>query len=164
MSVLDGDLEERAKAIDNAASAAQSLEPKRRGRPAGSKNKPKDDEKERVRQRLAGVILAVFQLFGFVGSWLGYEYDPKLTSEEAAEGAVHFEPLAERYPRIIAIAGWIGAPIWLLTKMTEKFHRRREKAQEKPNANQAGQVTGRDAGGGELQLDGGSGQGARIAS
>lgn len=97
---------------------------KRRGRPPGSKNKPKEDERTARLERLAAVVSLVFFLASIVAKWFGFNKTADLTKDELMEGARHLDPLSGRLEFILSVASWIGFPLWFIAKMQDKFKRK----------------------------------------
>jgi len=102
---------------------------KRRGRPPGSKNKPKDDEspvgKKDQKAIFAGALVALFSLLAIILGWFGYEYYKRLEQEEAERGATYLVPIASKVGFIATLAFYLSFPIWLLTTVNGSFRKRK---------------------------------------
>ena len=105
---------------------------KRRGRPPGSKNRPKDgSESPKVnegnqRRIFAGALVALFAILGVVAGWFGYEYYEKLTVEEGLEGGTYLIPISQKIGWIAATAFYLSFPAWMILKASEKFRKKVE--------------------------------------
>lgn len=105
---------------------------RRRGRPPGSKNRPKDENglpkvnESSQRKIFAGAIVFLFMLLGVVLGWFGYEYHDKLSTDEAEEGGTLLIPIAAKVGWIAAAAFYLSFPAWCLIKINEKFRRKVE--------------------------------------
>jgi hypothetical protein len=103
---------------------------KKRGRPVGSKNRPKDgSEAPRVNEGnqkriFAGALIALFAILGVLAGWFGYEYYDKLELEEAEEGGTYLLPIAQKIGWIAAVCFYLSFPAWLITKASQKFRRK----------------------------------------
>jgi hypothetical protein len=104
---------------------------KRRGRPPGTKNKPKIEDSTIV--TLENTIKGFFGLLSFLAGWFGYEQTEDLTDSEAKEGAKAFAPIFAKFPWLTPWFAYIAAPLWLLTMMSRKFAKKGQN--EKPAAN-----------------------------
>ena len=96
---------------------------KKRGRPPGSKNKPKE---ESLAPNLEGAIRGIFFLCALIAKLFGYDQTEDLTESEVKEGARSFTPIANKLPWIVTVATYIGPPIWLYTMISRKFTKRKE--------------------------------------
>lgn len=136
MDLLDGDNgaepvvtdSERGERLNEAGEAVK----RRRGRPPGSKNKPKADERNALIQRLAGVVALLFFVLGFVAKMFGYEYKEKLDTDELKEGAEHLVPIADKLGVILTIATYIGFPLWVIAKVADKFAKKESRTGKQP--------------------------------
>ena len=102
---------------------AASGEPKkRRGRPPGSKNKPRGTS-ESLPVNLENAIRGIFAICGMLAKWFGYEQVEELTDEEAKEGSRALVPIANKIPWLANVAVWIGAPVWFIVTLNKKFRK-----------------------------------------
>lgn len=121
-SLLDEADEIEVKASGGATDAAGEVK-KRRGRPPGSKNKPKGGD-DSLAINLESAIRGIFGLLSVILGWFGYEQTEDLTDDECKKGAAAFVPIAGKIPVVAKIAIYIGAPVWFLTMMRKKFARK----------------------------------------
>ena len=118
---------------------------KRRGRPPGSKNRPKDgSESPKVNEGnqcriFAGALVALFAILGVVAGWFGYEYYEKLTVEEGLEGGTYLIPISQKIGWIAATAFYLSFPAWMILKASEKFRKKVEPSAE-PSSSPRGDV------------------------
>lgn len=122
-SLLDGpegevEMESVSQSVNNTVGEIK----KRRGRPPGSRNRPK--ESEGIATNLENAIRGFFGLLAVIAGWFGYEQTEELTDAEAKEGARAFVPIAQKFPWFSTVAAYIGAPVWLLLMMRRKFARK----------------------------------------
>lgn len=122
---------------DRIAAAAGEVKKKRGRHPKGcdcgrcvwsnggtAPNASKKGDRDLTQQkRFAGVIILLFNLVAFILRRFGYEYDPKLNTEEAEEGAMHLMPLSEHLGWLVTLSVFLGFPVWMLTKVSEKFRK-----------------------------------------
>lgn len=124
MSMLDemegGSIEIPTGGVSEAAGEIK----RKRGRPPGSKNKPKGEAVANMAVSLENAIRGIFAIFGLIAGWFGFEQTEELTEAEAKEGARAFAPIAAKLPWLAETAVWIGAPVWLLITMRKKFARK----------------------------------------
>jgi hypothetical protein len=106
---------------------------KKRGRPPGSKNRPKDDDDgpPRVNQSIqigifATALIALFAVIGAIAGWFGYEQYESLSSEEAEEGGKCLVPIAAKIGWIATAAFYLSFPAWLIAKLPKKFRKKVE--------------------------------------
>ncbi len=113
------------------------LAPKKRGRPLGSTNKPKETIAEVSREALANAWhglwllckLATWGLAGRVSApiarWTSATYTlDDLPNEEALEDAKNLLPIFRNFPALALVLTWIGAPVLLAKRV--QAHLRRE--------------------------------------
>lgn len=123
MSMLD-EMEDGTVTISSPSTTDAAGEiKKRRGRPPGSKNKPKGAEVESLSASLENAIRGLFAIAALLAGWFGYEQTEELTDSEAKEGARAFAPIAVKVPWLANVAMYIGAPVWLIVTMRRKFAR-----------------------------------------
>jgi hypothetical protein len=114
-------------ASDSSNDASIIAPKKRRGRPPGSTNKPKetapaiDVTEEAVRTAWQGL----FSVISFVVWLFGGKVKPgqvgELTNEESENDARQLLPIAQRFPSVVKILGWIGAPLVAAKRIKQKF-------------------------------------------
>ena len=104
---------------------------KRRGRPPGSKNRPKDAaapgevsvSQPNQRKIFAGALVALFSILSVVMSWFGYEYYKRIAAEEAEEGATYLMPISQKIGWIATGAFYLSFPAWLIMQVNERFRK-----------------------------------------
>ena len=104
---------------------------RKRGRPPGSKNKPKDGtqagdvsvSQPNQRKIFAGALVALFSILAVVMSWFGYEYYKKIAAEEAEEGAIYLLPISQKIGWIATGAFYLSFPSWLIMQVNERFRK-----------------------------------------
>jgi hypothetical protein len=103
---------------------------KKRGRPPGSKNRPKDDDapvkvNEGNQKRIfAGALRALFIALGAIAGWFGYEYYREITEKEADEGGTLLLPIAQKIGWVATAAFYLAFPAWLLNTMAHSFRKK----------------------------------------
>lgn len=140
MSILDET--ENSIEVENNPAPEVNLttgEPKkRRGRPPGSKNKPRE---ETLAPNLEGAIKGIFFVCALIAKWLGYEQTEDLTDSEVKEGARSFTPIAQKLPWIATLATYIGPPIWLYMTISRKFTKRAQNGNGNADSDSPGSGT-----------------------
>ena len=132
---------------------------KRRGRPPGSKNRPKDgSESPKVnegnqRRIFAGALVALFAILGVVAGWFGYEYYEKLTVEEGLEGGTYLIPISQKIGWIAATAFYLSFPAWMILKASEKFRKKVEPSAAGPEVNSGIPANGSQVPAGNSTID-----------
>lgn len=96
----------------------------------------------------AGMVESAWQ-----GGWLvlrfalglfGFESDVKtLPQEEAKEDARDLVPIVRRHPVLARVLSWIGAPVVIVKRVMQHFHRRPPAGEEKRGGEKR---SGKDAG------------------
>lgn len=106
---------------------------RRRGRPPGSKNRPKDGSEptskinqSTQRDILAGALIALFGILAVILGFFGYEYYNKLEFEEAQEGGKYLLPISQRFENIAKVANWLSFPAWLIQQINKRFRKQVE--------------------------------------
>lgn len=96
-----------------------------------SQNKQKEEKKDRPKdgrtdaqmtKDIAASLRGIFDVIRYVAKFFGRRDIEKLTVEEASEGAVYWLPLARRYYFLAQLTLYIGAPIWLITTLSQKWN------------------------------------------
>jgi hypothetical protein len=127
------------ESVDRLMAAGDEIR-RKRGRPPGSKNRPKNgDETPAVkvsaasqRKIFAGALVGLFALLGVILAWFGFEKVDDLNEDEADQGATYLLPIAEKIGAIATVAFYMSFPVWFLTKITEKFRKKPDPAQIPP--------------------------------
>jgi hypothetical protein len=84
--------------------------------------KPDDKRTDpQLTKDISNTLTAVFEVIRFAARFFGKRDIPKLTAEEAAHGAISWLPLARKFAIIATLTIWIGAPIWLITTLGNKW-------------------------------------------
>jgi hypothetical protein len=128
---------------------------KRRGRPPGSKNRPKDGSEpassginlsaSNQRKIFGGALIALFSLLAIVLAWFGYEQVEKLTTEEAEEGGTYLLPLSEKIGWLATAMFYLSFPAWLLRTANAKFAKRKAEPVSTASSNDTGSRPAGDA-------------------
>jgi hypothetical protein len=136
--------DETVETLDSESSAERLLSvgaevKKRRGRPPGSKNKPRagDDSDFNVstsdsKKIFAGALIGLFALLGIALGWFGYEKIEDLTQEEAEEGGKYLLPISQKIGWIAVAAFYLSFPAWLIVNVSKKFRKKPEVTVEAP--------------------------------
>lgn len=117
LDVEDGMVEVQSPAVNDTIGEIR----RRRGRPPGTKNKPKE---ETLSVTLEGAIEGVFMALTWIAGFFGYEKTGDLTEGERKDGAKAFAPIVSKMPWLIPWLAFIGAPIWLLRVLSSKLRRK----------------------------------------
>ena len=110
-----------------AKSDAEIIAPKKkRGRPPGSKNAPKTESKpditeEAVQAAWQGLFTLISGIVWLFGGKSKPGQNAELTDDEAKSDAKQLLPIAMRFPSVINILSWIGAPIVAFRRIRQKF-------------------------------------------
>ena len=136
--------DETVETLDSESSAERLLAvgsevKKRRGRPPGSKNKPRDSDSgdfsvstSDTKKIFAGALIGLFALLGIALGWFGYEKIEDLSQEEAEEGGKYLLPISQKIGWIAVAAFYLSFPAWLIVNVSKKFRKKPDVAVEAP--------------------------------
>ena len=104
-------------------SDAEIIGVKRRGRPPGSKNKPKEQtvSPDAALQTLKAALHGFMLLAGFALWLFGVKQKEEYTDSEVEADAKQLLPIAMRYMAVVTALSWIGAPIVIVNRIRQKF-------------------------------------------
>jgi len=113
---------------------------KKRGRPPGSKTRPKTQDQVKVELRsVEAAWQGIWLLLRFGGRLLGFECDsPMLPDEEAQADAKSLQAVVQRHPRAMQVLAWIGAPVVMVQRIAQHFSKKKiEKAKKNSQPHEA---------------------------
>lgn len=77
----------------------------------------------------------------FVFSFFGWESDVAVLPRDEARGdAKALQPIVTRFPAIVRMLSWIGAPVVIVQRVMQHFHRRRAPEKGKPESAAVGKA------------------------